>query len=332
MLYAVAFAAFAALVLGYLCITPRGLVGPAMGFVLRLSAALDRKKAVPREPAARRAKNDSDCALAGRRVGGVSARDLEIEGPAGSVALRLYRKEGSEPSRVLLFFHGGGWVLGDKEASDPIARSLCAATGALVVSTDYRLAPEHPFPAAIEDVMAAYVWVLGEVASGSMPSGGLFVAGDSAGGNLAAVLCLEARERGFAAPAGQLLFYPVADISRMDTPSYALYGADYMLSREDMEWFASSYVPEAARRSDPRVSPLLAPELRGLPPALVVTAEFDALRDEGEAYAGRLRAAGVRVELRRFRGMVHGFLSMGRFLPRAARRVARLASAFIRGA
>lgn len=279
--YAVAFVAFAALVLGYLCVTPRGLVGPAMGFVLRLSAWLDAKKPVPREPAARCAKNDSDCAMAGRRVVGVSSRDLEIEGPAGRIALRLYRKDGFEPSKVLLFIHGGGWVLGDKEASDPIARSLCRESGALVVSADYRLAPEHPFPSAVDDVMAAYGWVLGEVGSGRMPSGGLFVAGDSAGGNLAAVLCLEARERGLALPAGQLLFYPVTDISRMDTTSYAFYGADYILSREDMEWFASSYVPDAARRSDPRASPLLAPDLRGLPPALVVTAEFDVLRDEG---------------------------------------------------
>jgi acetyl esterase len=319
------------LAFAFLCLTPRGPVSPAMGFVIRLSALLDRLKPVPREAAARRAKNDADCAIAGARVRGVSSRDLEIGGPAGKIALRLYRKDGVEPSKILFFIHGGGWVLGNVAASDPVARSLCRESGALVVSTDYRMAPEHPYPAAVEDVAAAYEWILGEIRGSRMPAGGIYVSGDSAGGNLAAVLCLEARDRGLVLPAGQILFYPVADVSRMDTPSYALYGKRYMLSRDDMEWFASTYVPEAARRAEWRASPLLAPELAGLPPALVVTAEYDVLRDEGEAYAARLRAAGVRVVLARFKGMVHGFLAMGRFVP-SARKAARAAAAFMGGA
>jgi len=329
--YALALAALAALALAYLCVSPAGLVGPAMGLVLRASAYLDRAKPVPREAVARRAKNDADCVVAGGRVSGVSSTDREIEGPEGRLGLRLYRTEGAEPSSVLLFIHGGGWVLGNKEASDPVARSLCRLTGAFVVSADYRLAPERPFPAAIEDVLAAYRWILGEAAAGRMPPGGIFVSGDSAGGNLAAVLCLEARSRNLEEPAGQILFYPVTDVSRMDTVSYARFSKGYMLSREDMEWFASCYAPDIAQRADPRVSPLLAPELGGLPPALIVTAGFDVLRDEGEAYADRLRAAGVRVELRRFRGMAHGFLSLGAFLPAAPRKAARLAAAFMRG-
>ena len=315
--------------LAFLCVTARGFVAPHMGFVIKLSTLLELLKPVPREPAARRAKNDLDCAVAGARVAGVSSRDLAIDGPGGRIALRIYQKDGIEPSKVLLFIHGGGWVVGNVAASDPVASSLCRESGALVVSTDYRLAPEHPFPAAPDDVLAAYEWILGEVRGSRMPSGGIYVAGDSAGANLATVLCLDARERGLALPAGQMLFYPVTDVSRMDRFSYSFFTAGYMLNREDMEWFTACYVPDVARRSERRVSPLLAPDLSSMPPALVVTAEYDVLRDEGEAYAERLAAAGVRVERRRFRGMVHGFLAMSRFLP-AARRAIRLAASFMR--
>lgn len=322
--------AVAAALVMFLCSTPRGLVSPPTGFLLKIAASMARRSPVSREPAARRAKNDADLLIVSAKPARrPSAEDRLIPGPGGTIRVRLYRPLGRDPDSILLFIHGGGWVLGGIESADPVAAALCAATGSLVVSPDYRLAPEHPFPAAPDDVLAVYEWILGEMAAGRFAARGVFVAGDSAGGNLAAVLCLDARDRGLRQPAGQLLFYPVTDLSRADTASYGRFAKGFILDREDMEWFISLYAPDASSRKDPRASPLLATSLAGLAPTLIFTAAFDVLRDEGEAYAAALEVAGVAAELRRMRGLAHGFLSMSRFVP-AAGRCARMAAAFMR--
>jgi acetyl esterase len=235
-------------------------------------------------------------------------RDLAAPGPAGDVPLRLYRPAADEPLPAILYFHGGGFVIGSLDTHDGTCRALANASGCAVVSVDYRLAPEHRFPAAPEDCWAALAWVAKEGAALGVDGARLAVAGDSAGGNLAATAALLARARG-PALRYQLLVYPVTDHA-FDTPSYRENGEGYFLSAAMMRWFWQQYLEDAGQGADPLASPLRATELAGLPPALVVTAEYDPLRDEGEAYAARLRAAGVPTELRRFPGQIHGFFSM----------------------
>jgi len=216
---------------------------------------------------------------------------------------------GTGPFPTIAFFHGGGFVIGDLETHDNLARALCRDAGSVVVSVDYRLAPEHPFPAAVEDCVAATRDLLGRLDELGA-DGRLAVAGDSAGGNLAAVVTQHVP--GLAA---QLLMYPTADgagefVSREEN------GTGYFLDLPTMHWFIGNYAPQGDL-TDPRLSPLRADSLAGLPPAVVVTAEFDPLRDEGEAYAAALEQAGVVVELRRYDGMIHGFMDMGAFSPAA---------------
>jgi len=253
--------------------------------------------------------------------------EREIPGPAGPVPVRIYTPEGEEPRPAVVFFHGGGWVIGNLDTHDGTARKLANAAGAVVVSVDYRLAPEHPYPAAAEDCYAATRWVAehGAAELGVAP-GRLAVAGDSAGGNLAAVVSLMARDRGGPALAFQLLVYPVTDPD-FERASYRENAEGYLLTRDVMEWFWDQYVPEAERRHDPYAAPLRAPDLSGLPPALVVTAEYDPLRDEGEAYARRLEEAGVRVRCRRYPGMIHGFLSFADVVDQGKEAVAEAGTA-----
>jgi len=253
--------------------------------------------------------------------------DREIPGPAGPVPVRIYTPEGEEPRPAVVFFHGGGWVIGNLDTHDGTARKLANAAGAVVVSVDYRLAPEHPYPAAAEDCYAATCWTAEHGAAElGMAPGQLAVAGDSAGGNLAAVVSLMARDRGGPAPGFQLLVYPVTDPD-FERPSYRENAEGYLLTRDVMEWFWDQYVPDAARRHDPYAAPLRAPDLSGLPPALVVTAEYDPLRDEGEAYARRLEEAGVRVRCRRYPGMIHGFLSFSDVVDQGKEAVAEAGTA-----
>ena len=233
----------------------------------------------------------------------VPKSEQAVPGPAGDVRVWVYSPPGSSPDGpTLVWFHGGGFVVGDLESTDGTCRRLAAASGMRIVSVEYRLAPEHPFPAAVEDTRAA----LAAVADGGV--GGspawLAVGGDSAGGNLAAVCCLAGRDSGGPMPDFQLLVYPVTDPAHV-SESRVANGSGYVLSLAMMEWFEEHYA--GGRLDDPWVSPLLAPSLSDLPPAYVVTAEYDPLRDEGEAYARRLRAAGVPVELVRYDGQVHGF-------------------------
>jgi acetyl esterase len=243
-------------------------------------------------------------------------KDLRIPGPAGEIPVRVYRPLGTGGTAlpVLVWFHGGGFVIGSVQESDSDCRRLAVEAGLVVVSVEYRLAPEHPFPAGPDDCYAATRWVAAHAAELGADASRLAVGGDSAGGNLAAVVALMARERGGPRILFQLLVYPVTDLVSMETPSHHENAVGYFLTRSSMLWFREAYVPDATGRTDVRVSPLHAKELAGLPPALVITAEFDPLRDEGELYADRLRGAGVPVTKTRYDGMIHGFFSMSAFL------------------
>ena len=254
-------------------------------------------------------------------------RDLTADGPLGPIPLRVYRPAGvpaSTPLAVLVFFHGGGWVIGDLETHDVLCRQLTAGSGVSVVSVDYRLAPEHKFPAAVDDAWAATRWVVAHAGELAVDASRLAVGGDSAGGNLAAVVALLARGKGAPAIAVQVLIYPVADLVG-ETRSYRDFAEGYLLTREGMRWFIAHYLTAEAEAVDWRASPLRAQSLAGLPPALIVTAGFDPLRDEGEAYAERLREAGVRVDSVCYGGMIHGFVPMGRLLDTAGRAISLIA-------
>jgi acetyl esterase len=248
-------------------------------------------------------------AVVGDRAELASVRDLRVPGPAGGVPVRVYVPEGRVPQPILVYFHGGGFVIGDLESHDPICRVLAGRIPAIVVAVDYRLAPEHPFPAALDDCYAATCWVAEHARDLAGDPARLAVGGDSAGGNLAASVSILARDRGAPAIAHQLLVYPVTD-SSFDTPSHVENAEGYLLTRATMTWFLDHYLRTPADRVDPRFAVLRAPDLSGLPPATVLTAEFDPLRDEGERYAARLGAAGVPVEARRFDGIIHGFFTM----------------------
>jgi acetyl esterase len=252
-------------------------------------------------------------AVAGRPAESVvpvgSVENRTIPGPAGDLDARVYRPDGDGPAPTVLLFHGGGWVIGDLDTHDNMARSLCRDCDAVVVSVDYRLAPEAPFPAAVEDAVAATRWA-GEHLAELGGTETLAVAGDSAGGNLAAVVAQQVRDAGGPRLAAQLLVYPATDVQG-DFASREDNGEGYFLDLPTMEWFLAQYAADAAVHADPRLSPLRAGSLAGLPPAVVVTAEYDPLRDEGEAYAAALRSAGVEVDYRCFDGMIHGFIDMG---------------------
>jgi acetyl esterase len=249
-------------------------------------------------------------------VGSVSA--LEVPTPAGPVATRIYRPSVpvGDPPPLIVWFHGGGFVLGDLESADPSSRALCAGAGAIVVNVDYPLAPEHPFPAAPEACWAVTAWLAERHASIGFDPARLAVGGESAGGNLAAATALLAAERGGPAIHFQLLVYPMLDASTSQ-PSIRSNGQGYFLTAERIEWFWGHYLPDAAQRTNPIASPLDGAALAGQPPAAVITAELDPLRDEAEAYADRLRAAGVAATTTRYDGLVHGFVTMASLSARA---------------
>jgi len=244
--------------------------------------------------------------------------EVEIPGPAGPIAARLYmpREQSDAPLPLVVYFHGGGWVIGDLETHDSPCRFLAANSGAQVLAVDYRLAPEHPFPAAVEDAFAAYVWATGYPDDPPLAVDWVAVGGDSAGANLAAVVCLLARDKGAPPPAMQLLIYPVTECSE-ELPSRRTFGDGFLLTRPDMDFFEDNYLPPGTDRSDPRVSVLQAEDLGGLPPAYLAVAGFDPLRDEGVAYAERLREAGVPVSLNLHPGLVHTFANLTAICPSA---------------
>jgi acetyl esterase len=230
---------------------------------------------------------------------------LTLPGAAGPIGARLYVPDGKVRG-LLVYYHGGGWVVGDLDTHEAPCRFLAREAGIAVLSVDYRRAPEHRFPAAVEDSLAAFRWASAETDRLGVPPGRVAVGGDSAGGNRAAVVTLLATREGGPVPRAQLLIYPVTDLSKKH-PSYQLFAEGFFLSARDMDWYRSQYLPDASAALDPRASPLLAPDLHGLPPAIVLTAGFDVLRDEGEAYARRLADAGVVVTHRRVPGQIHGF-------------------------
>jgi acetyl esterase len=234
--------------------------------------------------------------------------DLTIPGPGGELALRLYRPAAGGPLPVLLYFFGGGWVLGTIDTADGVSRTLANSAGAMVAVVGYRLAPEHPFPAAIDDCYAATAWVAAHATEIGADPARLAVGGDSAGGNLAAAVALRARADG-PALAGQLLVYPNTD-QLADDESIRAADDRFLFNRHSVAWYRRHYLLDAADAASPLASPLRAGSLAGLPPALVITAECDPLRDQGEAYARRLADEGVQVELSRYEGMAHGFFTM----------------------
>ena len=249
-----------------------------------------------------------------------SAEDRTIAGPGGDIAIRIYRPEADGPRPTVVFFHGGGFVVGDIDTHDDHARLLCRDVEAVVVSVDYRLAPEHPFPAGFEDCLTATHWAADNIAELGGDADRIAVAGDSAGGNLSAAVALVTTKEGGPKLAAQLLIYPGVDFREDDElhPSRIENGEGLFLTAEDMRWFRNHYLHDEAHVDDPRASVLLAPDLTGLPPAVVGTGEYDPLRDEGEAYAKALEDAGVKVVMRRYDGLIHGFFGMGSWSPASA--------------
>lgn len=262
-----------------------------------------------------------------------SVQSLQAEGPLGPIPLRLYRPLGTMADQVLpalVYYHGGGWVIGDLDTHDTLCRELANGSGCAVVSVDYRLAPEHRFPAAVDDAIAAARWVRREAAALKLDAERIAVGGDSAGGNLAAVVAIAARDAGEPPFAWQLLIYPATDQHRT-APSHERNGQGYLLTRDTMDYFTGHYIPDARLYADWRASPLLHPDLSRLPPALVLTAGYDPLRDEGLAYAQKLSEAGTRATHLSFERQIHGFILMGKVLAEANDAV-RLCAAALRDA
>ncbi|WP_213952752.1 alpha/beta hydrolase [Variovorax sp. dw_954] len=246
-------------------------------------------------------------------------RELSAPGPAGAIPLRLYRPMGSQPVDVLpvlVYYHGGGWVIGDLDTHDVLCRELCNGSGCAVIAVDYRLAPEHRFPAAVHDSWAATRWIRQEAASLGIDANRLAVGGDSAGGNLAAVMSIMARDAGDLPIAFQLLIYPGTDMRRGHA-SHTTNGKGYLLEADTITYFHDHYITDVAQDLDWRASPLLHKDLSKLPPALVITAGFDPLRDEGLEYADTLAAAGNRATYVCFERQIHGFITMGKVLDEA---------------
>ena len=260
-------------------------------------------------------------------VEGVITEDRVIPGPHGDIPIRIYRPEGAGVTPVVLYFHGGGWVIGDIDTHDGGCASITAASKCTLVSVDYRLAPESPFPAAIEDAYAATVWVQENAEELRVDGSRLAVSGDSAGGNIATVVTHIARDVGGLEIAFQLLVYPTTDyeftsVSMIDNSE------GYLLTTEMMRWFYGHYLNgDVDAVSDPRVSPLRADDLSDLPPAYIITAGYDPLRDQGNAYAEAMAAAGVEVELVHYEGMFHGFFGLESILDTAAEAIAHASAA-----
>ena len=281
---------------------------PQIMQVMEQVAALGLPQAHTVSPAEARANAKLRPRAPGPEVAKVE--DRNIPGPDGDVPVRIYTPEGDGPFPILAWYHGGGWVVGDLESADGSARNLCVGGQCVVVSVDYRLAPETKFPGPAEDCWAATTWAADNASSFNGDPTRLAVGGDSAGGNLAAAMCLMAADRGGPEIAFQLLVYPVTDAD-LNSVSYGENGEGYSLTKATMQWYWDHYLSGGEDAANPYAAPLQAKSLAGQPPALVITAEYDPLRDEGEAYAKRLREAGVEATSTRYDGVIHGFFSMG---------------------
>jgi acetyl esterase len=246
----------------------------------------------------------------GKRPDVARIEDRSVETPGVDVPVRIYTPEGDGPFPILVFFHGSGFVICDIDTHDGLCRDLCRHSGCVVVSVDYRLSPEHKFPAAVDDCYAVTRWAAEHAAEITGDANTVFVVGDSAGGNMAAVTSLRIRDEGGPTLTGQVLIYPVTDYHTPPTASYLENAHAKRLTRKRMIWFWRQYLSEPAEAEDPYASPLRASRFDGLPPALVLTAERDPLRDEGECYAARLEDAGVPTQSSRYEGLYHGFLGL----------------------
>jgi acetyl esterase len=255
-----------------------------------------------------------------------SVRDHQLPVPGGTIAVRVFTPRGPAPRPALVYFHGGGWVTGDVETHEGICRTLANAAGCVVASVDYRCAPEFAYPTAAEDCYAATRWVVDSARALGVDARRLAVCGDSAGGNLAAVVALIARDRGGPALALQVLVYPITDYD-FTRPSYVENAEGYLLTSDGMRFYWEQYVPNEADRTQAYVAPMRAASLAGLPPALVITAEYDPLRDEGEAYATALAQAGVPVTQSRYPGMIHAFFRFTHAMESARAAVAEVVAA-----
>jgi acetyl esterase len=257
-------------------------------------------------------------------------RELAVAGGAGPIAARLYLPvAAASPPPVLAYFHGGGWTIGDLDTHDVLCRQLCVASGVALLSVDYGLGPEQRFPAAFDDCLAATRWLQREGAALGVDARRLAVGGDSAGGNLAAAVAIALRDGGDVVPAFQLLIYPATDMRAL-APSHTVNGQGYLLTADSIAYYRGHYIEAPADWADWRASPLLAGDLSRLPPALVITAGYDPLRDEGRQYADALSAAGNRVQYVCFERQIHGFITMGRLLDEANTAVDLCASALRR--
>jgi acetyl esterase len=310
-------------------LTPAGLsprdgqeLEPDVGMALRLLSLSGESFENFPPPKAREMVRQEAAIFAGATIKVRSVEDRSIPGLGGEIVVRIYRDrpvDATDPTPLVVYFHGGGWVVADLETHDPLCRFLARQLGFPVLAVDYRLAPESRFPAAVDDAVAAFAWTVRHSLELGVDPARIAVAGDSAGGNLAAVVSQLAVAAGERAPAMQALIYPCVDLSTKHD-SYGLFADGYFLTEAQMDWYRKHYVDEPDVK-DPRVSPLLLDDLSGLPPAYVTTAGFDVLRDEGEAYARRLEEAGVPTTLRRHAGLVHGWVnavSLGRSPRRAA--------------
>ncbi len=296
--------------------------------VMEQVAALGFPAAHTVSPAEARANAQKRPRAPGPEVARVENRT--IPSPDGAVPVRIYTPEGDGPFPILAWYHGGGWVVGDLESADGTARNLCVGGQCVVVSVDYRLAPETKFPGPAEDCWAATTWAVDNASSINGDPSRLAVGGDSSGGNLAAAMCLMAADRNGPEIALQLLVYPVTDVN-FDTASYGENAEGYSLTKTTMQWYWEHYLSSEEDAANPYAAPLQAKSLAGQPSALVITAEFDPLRDEGEAYAKRLQEAGVETTATRYDGMIHGFFSMGAVVDKGQQAVDE-ASAALRNA
>ncbi len=278
----------------------------------QIQALLDRGTGVPAThtlPVAEaRRQYEARIALMAPPPAVAKVLERSIDSPEGAIRLRVYTPADSGPFPLMMFFHGSGFVLCSLDTHDGMCRNLAAGIGCVVVSVDYRLAPEHKFPRGPDDCLAATRWAAANAAGLDIDPARVMVAGDSAGGNMAAVTALRIRDEGGPRLCGQMLLYPVTDYHTPGTPSYAENADGYGLTRDTMEWFWAHYLTSPVEAENPYASPLRARDLTGLPPAYVTSAEYDPLRDEAERYGMRLRAAGVPTEITRFPGMNHGFL------------------------